>query len=157
MAQKVIGNILKMSRDRISSRKYFKIFYRGFMPMLIIVLILGIPSFVERPYLFKAVFFDIMIRIFLTIWFCGIYIGESRFPNASFFPNIKWSKADVGPIEKYFYIGLGILFGVGCALITLWTVQKFLPILSYFSIEIAIFNGLVIILPIVSNYWVFKL
>jgi hypothetical protein len=140
-----------------ASRNYFKIFYQGILPGSAVITILGIPSLIPQPYLFKSVYFDILIRILLTFWFCGIYIGISRFPDTGFFSNIYWIKTDVGPIEKYIYIGLEILFAAGCVLITWWTFQEFLPTFSDLGLIISLLNGLAIIFPLVSYYWVFKL
>ncbi len=134
-----------------------KIVYGAVFPITVIALLLGVASFNNRPMLLGSITSDLLIRLMLAAWFCGLYIRLSRFSSFSVFPNKQWSKADVGKLEKYFYIGMGCLFGLGCGLITWWVVQWFLPGFSKFVFAVAAFNGLAVSLPMMTQYWVLKL
>lgn len=86
--------------------KVIKIMYEVILPVAVVLLLFGIASFNSRPQLLGSASADFIIRFMLTLWFCGLYIRLSRFSSFSFFPNKKWSKSDVGGIEKYFYIAI---------------------------------------------------
>jgi len=137
--------------------KIIKVLYGIFFPMIVITLLLGIASFNARPRLLGSFASDLTIRLLLCAWFCGLYIRLSRFSSYSIYPNKKWTKEDVGPVEKYFYIGLCFLFSAGCGLITWWVIQQFLPGLSYLTLITVVFNFLIVLLPMVKQYWVLKL
>jgi hypothetical protein len=62
--------------------------------------------------------FDIVIRVLLCAWFCALYIRLAFIDEYHIYPNIKWTRLDVGPFEKYYYIACGVLFGFGAALVT---------------------------------------
>jgi len=103
-----------------------------------------------------SVFYKV-VRILGCAFFCAFYFQLSRVSEYSVFPNIKWTKNDVEPVEKYFYIGIGIFMGAVSAVITARAIQTFLPIFGNFSNLIAVLNGLIIALPVVSHYWVLKM
>jgi hypothetical protein len=137
--------------------KLFRIIYGIILPIIVIVLFIGIASFNSRLIIFHSIVADFVIRLFISIWFCCLYFRLSIISSFSFFPNKKWSKKDVGNVEKYFYIGLTLLFGIGCGIITYWLFIWFLPSSSQIYLLIAIFNGLIISLPLLTHYWVLKL
>jgi hypothetical protein len=101
--------------------------------------------------------FDIVIRVLLCAWFCALYIRLAFIDEYHIYPNIKWTRLDVGPFEKYYYIACGVLSGFGAALVTNWAIQSYLPVSGIIRLSIVVFNGLIIMLPIASHYWVFKL
>jgi hypothetical protein len=136
----------------LSLRKLIAGFYRFVMPLITLALMLGVSSFIDRPQLFGTFSSDFVVRVLLCVWFCGIYICLSRFSQFSFYPNIQWSKADVGPTEKYLYAGMGILFGIGSAIITWWAVRTFMPVFSSYRAALALFNGAIIMAPVVTQY-----
>jgi len=137
--------------------KIVKTVYRLVLPFAVVLLLFGIASFNSRQHLFGSASADIIVRCMITLWFCGLYIRLSRLSSYSFFPNKKWSKADVGGIEKYFYISLCFLFSIGCGVITWWAIQWFLPNFSDFAIVITVLNSLIVLVPMATQYWVFKL
>lgn len=137
--------------------KSFKIVYGVALPITVIILLLGFASYNSRLYLLGSIVSDLIIRILLSIWFCGLYIQLSRISTFSYYPHIKWTKADVGRSGKYFYRGMSLFFGAGGGLITWWAIQWFLPGLLSFAYVIAAVNSLIIIFPLVTHYWVLKL
>jgi len=136
--------------------KIFKTIYRVILPVSVVVLLLGIASFNRRPQLFGAASADFIIRFMLTLWFCGLYIKLSQFSSFSYYPNKKWSRADVGGIEKYFYIGISFLFSLGCGVIIWWVIQWFFPNLSNFAFAAAVLTSFIVFLPMAAQYWVLK-
>jgi hypothetical protein len=72
---------------------------------------IGFASFINRPYILGTFVSDLLIRLFITFWFCGLYIRLSRFSSYSGYRNKKWTKADVKGLEKYF-LTVMILFSV---------------------------------------------
>ena len=145
--------MLKVAMDS----KTIKIVYGVVLPIAVIILLLGVASFNSRPRILGSMVSDLFIQFLLTIWFCILYIRLSRISSFSYYPNKKWTKADVGSLEKYFYWGMGVFFGVVCGIITWWVIQWFLPSLSNFAYVISALNSLIIILSLVTHYWVFKL
>jgi hypothetical protein len=137
--------------------KVNKIVYGVVLPIAVIILLLGVASFNSRPRILGSVVSDLIIRFFLTIWFCILYIRLSRISSFSYYPNKKWTKEDVGPLEKYYYWGMSVFFGVVSGIITWWVIQWFLPSLSSFAYMISVINSLIILLPLVTHYWVLKL
>lgn len=138
-------------------KKLIQVFYSLVLPLITILLLLVILSVISRPKVLGSSFGDWLIRFLLCIWFCGLYIRLSRFSEYRIYPNIKWSKTDLGSVEKYFYIGMGLFMGIGCALVTWWTVQTFLPSFAPLASIIAVVNGLIIAFPITTQYWVLRL
>jgi len=137
--------------------KLFKTTYRVVLPVFVLLLLLVFASFNERPKLFGSGSIDLIIRFILTIWFCSLFIKLSRFSSFSFFPNKKCPKTDVGGMEKYFYIGIIILFSLGCGVITWWIIRWFLPDFSDFAFVITSLNTMIVFIPMVAHYWVIKL
>ena len=123
------------------------------MPAVTIVSMIGYIPFISKPIFVSK----IIIRVILCIWFCAFYMRLSNISEYRIYPNIKWTKNDVGPKEKYFYMATGVFIGLMCAIITGWAIRVFIPILSDYSIVLAILNGFIIMLPIVHHYWVLKL
>lgn len=140
-----------------SNFKVVKIVYQIAFPVAVIIVLLGIASSNSRPRLLDSGASDLIIRLMLCIWFCTLYIRLSRISSFSFFPDRKWSKSDVGELEKYFYIGISFLFSLGCGVITRWIIHWFLPDLAGFAFVIAFINCFVIFLPLAVHYWVLKL
>ena len=156
MALVKIKRIEKMLQNALNS-KPMKLIYGVVLPVAVALFLLGIASFNIRPKLLGAASADLIIRFMLTLWFSGLYIRLSRFSSFSFFPNKKWSKSDIGGIEKYFYIGISFLFSLGCGLITWWIIRWFFLDYSGFALLIAILNSLIVFLPIATQYWALKL
>jgi len=140
-----------------TNSKLFKIVYGVALPIAVVLVLLVIASFNRRPQLLGSVAPDLFVRFILCLWFCGLYIRLSRFSSFSFYPNKKWTKSDIGGLEKYFYIGISILFSVGCGIITYWVIRWFFPTFSNFAFIVASVNGLFIFLPMLTHYWVIKL
>jgi len=137
--------------------KVFKIIYGIVFPITVVSLLLGVASFNNRPQILGLTGADLIIRIMLVIWFCGLYIRLSRFSSFSFFSNKKWTKEDVRGMEKYIYIGIIFLFSIGSGIITWWVIQWFLPNFSGFNFVIAALNSIIVFLPMAKQYWVLKL
>jgi hypothetical protein len=135
----------------------YKNLYGIVLPTVVMLFLLVGASLDSRPKLFGSSFWDIGIRSLLTIWFCILYITLSRISSFRYYPNQKWTKADVGPVEKYFYWIMIIFFGVMCGIGTYWAIRWFFPDLRSFASVIGAINSLVIVLPLVTHYWVLKL
>jgi hypothetical protein len=138
-------------------REIGHLFYLVFMPCITIILLLIVSSIIERPKLFRAEFPDLIIRFLLIVWFCAFYIRLSRISKYSIYPNIKRSKSEVGPIEKYYLIGIGLFIGTVCGLITWWMIKMFVPIFGNLIYFVSVVNSLIIMIPIITHYWVLKL
>jgi hypothetical protein len=136
--------------------KLAEIFYLIIMPIVTVILLLGVSSIIQRPK-FMGSFVDLAIRVLLILWFCTGYILIPRLKKYRFYPNITWSKADVRPLERIYYIAMAILFGVGITVITRWVLLVFLPIFGDFGVVFAILNGLLYAIPMIAQYQVFKL
>jgi hypothetical protein len=137
--------------------KPLKLVYGVALPLSVIILLLGVASLNSRPHILGSAASDLIIRFLLAIWFSILYIRLSRISSFSYFPNKKWTKADVGALEKYIYWGMSIFFGVVCGIITWSVIQWFLPSLSSFAYVISTANSLMIIFPLLTHYWVLKL
>jgi hypothetical protein len=137
--------------------KVIKTIYGVILPVVVILLLLLIASFNSRSQFFGSSGADFILRFVLVVWFCGLYIRLSRISSFSNYPNIKWTKADVGPLEKYYLWGMSVCFGVMCGILTWWLIQWFLPGLSSFAYWIAAINSLIAMLPLMTHYWVLKL
>jgi len=83
--------------------KTFRVVYGLVFPIGVVILLLGVASLNNRPRILGSIASDLVIRFLLTIWFCILYIRLSRISSFSYYPNKKWTKADVGPLEKYYY------------------------------------------------------
>ena len=140
--------------------KYSKIFkkvYGEVFPIMVAALLLGAASLNSRPLVFGSIIYDLIIRGFLAIWFCGLYIRLSRIDSFSYYPNKLWTKADVSPEGKIYYRGMSVLFGVVCGVVTWWIIQWFFPTIANWAYLISVVNCLIIIFPLVTHYWVLKL
>ena len=142
---------------KIFSLKLPNLFYRIILPIITVLFLLIVASFVNRPILFKSIIADFIIRALLTIWFCGIYFRVSNLSKYRIYPNITWTKSDVQSYEKYVYISLIIISGLFLIIITWWVVRIFFPFISNCALPIAILNGVLVTIPAISQYWVFKL
>lgn len=141
----------------VMDSKTIKQIYGVIFPMSVVILLLGVASFNIRPKLLGPSASDLIIRFLLTIWFSILYIRLSRISSFSYYPNIKWTKADVGPFEKYYYWVLSLFFSVVCGIITWWVIHWFLLSPPGFIYAVSVVNCLVILMPLVSHYWVLKL
>lgn len=136
--------------------KPIKIFYGIVLPIVVVILLLGVASFNTRRRI-EPETFDFLQRFLLTLWYIGIFNGLSRISSASYYPNRKWTKSDVGQTEKAILIGFIILFSIIFALITLWPIHKFFSINLYLGYVIAFINGVIVFVPLITHYWVIKL
>lgn len=137
--------------------KTIRVVYAMVFPVVMVILLLGVASINNRQRIFGSIASDFVIRCLLTIWFCILYMRLSRISTFSYYPNKKWTKADVGPLEKYYYWAMSVFFSVVCGIITWWIMRWFFlspPGLTY---AVSIANCLIILLPLVTHYWVLKL
>jgi len=141
----------------VMDSKAIKRIYGVVFPMSVVILLLGVASLNSRPKLLSSSALDLIIRFLLTIWFSILYIRLSRISSFSYYPNKKWTKADVGPLEKYYYWALSLFFSVVCGIITWWVIHWFLLSSPGFTYAVSVVNCLVILMPLVTHYWVLKL
>jgi len=123
------------------------------LPICQLVFLLGTTLFNSQT----QTVFGFIIRLLLCLWFCGLYIKLTRLASYSHYPNIKWTRSDVGPFEKYILIGLALFFSLGCGLVTWWAIRWFAPGISNFAWGIALINAVIIFLPLVARYWALKI
>jgi hypothetical protein len=139
------------------NEKITKIFYFFVLPTITTLFLLGISSFTQRDKLFKSDFFDLLVRVLLALWFCGLYIRLSKISEFSVYPNKKWSKSDVSFIERIVYSGLSIFLSIGSGVVTWWMVSTFFPDFRDWGIAVAGLNTVIILCPLLTHYWVLKL
>lgn len=145
----------------IESNRYFiekigKVVYSYVLPCTILILLLGVSPFIDRPRFFRSEAIDLGFRIFFCLWFI---FGYRKLPTISKYRPTSvstWSKNELDFVEKVFYIGLGVFYGIMVAILTRWIIQFFLPPLINLSSILAIFNGVIYSIPIITNYNVFK-
>jgi len=147
-----------MIQNAVNS-KVFQRIYRVVLPVIVVSLLLGIASInsSNRTLLLSSVTFDLVIRILLSVWFSALYSRLSRFNTYSVYPNRHWTAADVGKLEKYYLIALSVLFSLGCGLLTYWVVRWFFFNVDSLALGIALMNSVIVLLPMVTQYWVLKL
>jgi hypothetical protein len=136
--------------------KTIKVIYLYVLPSIIVILLLGVSQFINRPKLFRSDTVDLVIRILFCLWFSFgyrrlLYISKYR-PT----PVSSWTKADIDIVEKLFYISGGVFFGIMITIFTRWIILVFLPLLAQISIVLAIINGLIYAVPIIVNYHALK-
>ena len=136
--------------------KVFRVFYGMIMPITVIVLLLGIASFNDRPRFLGTPAMDLIIRFYLTVCFCVLYVRLSRISSFSYYPNKRWTKEDVGKNEKYFYLGEIVFLSVGFGIVTWWVIRWFFLGSESLAYVISIINSLIIFFPMVTHYWVLK-
>jgi hypothetical protein len=145
----------------ISNQAFMKrvtyIFYRFVMPLITIILLLGVASITTRPKLLGNLYADVIIRVILALWFCGVYLRLSRISDYRLYKNIEWEKTDVGPVEKYILIGFAFFGGCVGGIFTWGILNTLIPNSSTFVIVSAILNGFIIMSPLVTQYWVIKI
>lgn len=140
----------------VMGSKAIKRLYGVVFPLSAVILLLGVASFNLRPKLLGSSASDLIIRFLLTLWFCILYSRLARISSFSYYPNKKWTKADVGPLEKYNYWALSLFFSVVCGIITWWVTHWFFQSSAGFTYAISVINCLVILMPLVTHYWVLK-
>lgn len=147
-----------MIRDALNT-KVFQSIYRVVLPAIVVSLLLGIASinFSKRTLILSSVTFDFVIRVLLSVWFSTLYIRLSRFSTYSVYPNRHWTAADVGRLEKYYLMALSVLFSLACGILTFWVVQSFFINAASFALGIALINCVIVLLPMITQYWVLKL
>ena len=141
----------------VMDSKAIKRIYGVVFPMSVVILLLGVASLNSRPKLLSSSALDLIIRFLLTILFSILYIRLSRISSFSYYPNKKWTKADVGPLEKYYCWAWSLFFSVVCGIITWWVIHWFLLSSPGFTYAVSVVNCLVILMPLVTHYWVLKL
>ena len=141
----------------IGYKTIYRSIYRIVLPILTIILLIGVSSFNNRSRLFDSIYIDLFVRLFLCYWFCGLYWKLSRFSSYSIYPNIIWKKENLTKKEKTFYIGLGILWGIGSGILTWWSVKFFFPCPLFIRYASSILNAFITSYPMAIQYWVLKL
>jgi len=134
-----------------------KILYGLILPITMTFTLLFVSSIIKRQYLGGSPKTDFFIRFLFCLWFSGVYFRLSRIITYSIYPNIRFSKSDVVGSEKYLYICFFVLLAIGSGFLSWWMTIWFFPLNSIFAGIFAVVNGLIIFLPLVSRYWVFKI
>ena len=99
---------------------------------------------------------DVIVRLIITLWFCGFYWRLSRISEYRLYKDIEWKKTDVGPVEKYYLIGMGIFGGTVYGIFTWGILKTLIPNSLDFAIVSGVLNGFIFMLQIVTHYWVLK-
>jgi hypothetical protein len=154
---RVGNNGVDMDFEKLSTNKWYKNTYKYVMPILAILCYGFFPSLIHRKLIFGNIISDGLLRIAICIWFSALYIQISDIQNYSIFPNIRWKKKDVNPSEKRMIIFGYILFSIGYGLMTWWIIRFFYPAYVIMSYLFAISNAIIIAIPLISQYQVFKL
>jgi hypothetical protein len=147
-----------MIRNVVNSKTFQKI-YGIVFPVIVIALVIGIASLntSSRTIILGSIPFDFVIRTLLSIWFSALFIRLSRFSTYRVYSNKQWTKADVGKSEQYYLIGLAVLFSIGCGILAYWVTKWLFPGIGNFTFVIALINGLIVLLPMATQYWILKL
>lgn len=145
-----------MTEEISKGQNIFRIFYGIGLPILTVVLLVGVASFTERPITVNF-FWDLLIRLFLVFYFGSFYRRVPKISTFSYYPNIKWKKSDVGPIEKYYLIGMGVFLGLGFGVLTWWTIWAFFTKDLVVLLCGSLINWVIVSYPIVTHYWVIKI
>jgi hypothetical protein len=134
-----------------------RIFYTRAMPGIAILLILVLPQFIVRPQYQGSGIVDFIGRAFLCLWLCRGYISMPN-TQAKYSPFIifDWSEADMTKTKRVFLIVLVVIYCIAIGFITYWAVGSILPIYSQFLFFIAFINGLIFLVPLLSQYEIFR-
>jgi hypothetical protein len=126
--------------------------YGVWLPVIVVVMLLGAASLNTRPTLLGSICADFIIRLLLSGWFCGLYIGLSRLLVES-----SSQPDNIDGIEKFFLLGGAAFWGLASGLITYWIMLGLLPAFSGIAYAISALNALIIFLPLALHYrqWVF--
>jgi hypothetical protein len=135
----------------------YKNVYRFLFPLIIVFLLLFVSSILKRPFFFNSIFIDLMLRIFISVYFGFTFYRLSEISKIGIYPNKKWNRSDVGPIEKYILISVGIVYGIFQGFIFMWAINTFLPNLIDIKVFISVVVGFAISIPIILNYWIIKI
>ena len=89
-------------RHSLINLKSIRVIYGVIFPAIVITLLLYYASSNtdRRTLVLGSTTSDFIIRLFITIWFCALYIRLSRFSNYRTYPNKAWTKEDTGIFEK---------------------------------------------------------
>lgn len=137
--------------------RFFRVTYGIILPGFVIVSFLGISSMLTRPLLDNNMTSDLIVRIMFSILQSIFFVSLSRLSEYHIYPNIRWTKADVGPGEKFLLIGVGIFTGILDGIFVLLLVPIFFPFIKDYAFLIALLNSFVIMLPLIGQYWILKL
>lgn len=137
--------------------KLITVLYRFIFPIITVLFLLVIASLTYRSNIFMSRCVDFFIRALLAAWYCQGYIRLSNLSSYRIYPNITWTKNDVQGVEKYVYQSLIIVSGIFLVIISWWTIQFYFSFMANFALPIAILNGVIVTIPALSQYWVFKL
>jgi len=138
--------------------KYFRITYGIVLPIIVIASFLIISSLISRPMFSNNLISDWILRIMFSIFQSSFFIRLSRISEyGGTYPNIRWTKSDVGHGEKYLLIGVGIFTGIMDGLFVLLLIPIYFPFIKDVAFIIALIDSLLIMLPLIGQYWKFKL
>jgi hypothetical protein len=146
-----------MDFEEVMNNKWYRIFYKYILPILTILCFGFFPSLIHRKLIMGNIIPDILGRFVICVWFSALYIQISDIKNYRIYPNIRWTKGDVKHFEKIIIISGYTIFGVAIGFLTWWATQLLLPshiLINYFF---AIVNGMIIAVPMITKYLVFKL
>lgn len=145
--------------NNFSTSKVILVFYRILFPILVVILLLLLASIniENRVKILGSTLSDLTIRLLISVWFCALYIRLSKLSQYRIYPNKRWSREDIGTLERHTLSILIIFFGVLCGIATFWTIRWFLPSLSNFALLIAGLNSILILIPMIMQYWIFKI
>ncbi len=135
------------------SSEAFRKIYGVWLPIIVVVMLLVVASFETRPQSLGAMCANSLIRILLSIWFCGLYIRLSRPDTFSPDPGETWIKSDIDGINKILLFVMAFGLGLVSGIITYWIIRWFLPAFSGIAYGIAALNGLIVFLPMLTNFY----
>jgi hypothetical protein len=145
--------MLKQLLARLDSESVRKI-YGVWLPVITVVMLLGVASLNTRPTLLGSICADFVIRLLLSGWLCGLYIGLSRLFAPPLHQDAHIGQPDdIDGIEKLFLLGGAVFFGIASGWLTYWIINWLLPGFSQIaSATISALNALIIFLPLAANY-----
>jgi len=141
--------------DRIYRNKTIKKYYVLLIGGLTIILFIIFPFFTDRKYILSSFMLDLIVRLFLTFcaWQSAYYVSHLDESYARFYKganNLSFSKP--GFLKKTFNIFLGIAAGYAGYYLYIKALGIFTPVLDKLIFVIALLIGVLIAIPLISQY-----
>ncbi len=144
------------SIDILYQKKEVKKIYTLILTSLTIILLIIVPFFIERTETFGSAAFDLLVRIYITYSNYSLFHFVSHLDQyyAKFYQGASMTNFFAEPdiLKKIVNIAAAIFAGCAGGLFYYLSLSFFIPILNIFSLILSIMVGLLITLPMMSQY-----